>query len=192
MAKYITKTQMEELEDACTFGIGGRISCSRNTPESKPAHTRRTTTTTKTVISLRTVMKPISTVCLRAQAWRCDMAADEYIRRADALHALYEDYAYPAMDIIKGVPAADVVEVVRCKDCKMWEKQNVFEHRDTGRMRRGGCCRCSRFTRYEDDFCSSGEYQTNTAENQPTPSGKKVSLFDLNEVQESMEGNINE
>ena len=38
------------------------------------------------------------------------MAADEYIRRADALHALYEDYAYPAMDIIKGVPAADVVE----------------------------------------------------------------------------------
>ena len=23
MAKYITKTQMEELEDACTFGIGG-------------------------------------------------------------------------------------------------------------------------------------------------------------------------
>lgn len=45
------------------------------------------------------------------------MAADEYIRRADALHALYEDYAYPAMDIIKGVPAADVVEVVRCRDC---------------------------------------------------------------------------
>lgn len=42
---------------------------------------------------------------------------DEYIRRADALHALYEDYAYPAMDIIKGVPAADVVEVVRCRDC---------------------------------------------------------------------------
>lgn len=37
---------------------------------------------------------------------------DEYIRRADAMHALYEDYAYPAMDIIKGVPAADVAEVV--------------------------------------------------------------------------------
>lgn len=89
-------------------------------------------------------------------------------------------------------PAADVAEVVRCRDCKMWEKQNVFEHSDTGRMRRGGYCRCSRFTRYEDDFCSSGEHQTNTAENQPTPSGKKVALFNLSEVQESMEGNINE
>lgn len=86
-------------------------------------------------------------------------------------------------------PAADVVEVVRCRDCKMWEKQNIFEHSDTGGMRRVGYCRCSRFTRYEDDFCSSGEHQTNTAENQPTPSGKKVSLFDLSEVQESMEGN---
>lgn len=40
---------------------------------------------------------------------------DEYIRRADAMHALYEDYAYPAMDIIKGVPAADVAEVVHGK-----------------------------------------------------------------------------
>ena len=47
MAKFISKSQMEELEDACTFGIDGRINCSRNTPESKPAHTRLTTTTTK-------------------------------------------------------------------------------------------------------------------------------------------------
>lgn len=30
---------------------------------------------------------------------------------------------------------------------------------------------------------------TTFAENQPTPSGKKVALFDLREVQESMEGN---
>lgn len=83
----------------------------------------------------------------------------------------------------------DWVPVVRCKDCKMWGKQNIFEHSNTGRMRRGGYCCCSRFIRYEDEFCSSGEYQTNTAENQPTPSGKKVALFDLGEVQESMEGN---
>ena len=90
---------------------------------------------------------------------------------------------------IREMPAADVAEVVRCKDCKMWGAQNIFEHSDTGRMRRGGYCSCSRFIRYEDEFCSSGEYQTNTAENQPTPSGKKVALFDLGEVQESMEGN---
>jgi hypothetical protein len=31
---------------------------------------------------------------------------------------------------------------------------------------------------------------TTFAENQPTPSGKKVALLDLREVQESMEGNV--
>lgn len=36
----------------------------------------------------------------------------DYIRREDALKALYNDYAYAAMDVIKRVPAADVAEVV--------------------------------------------------------------------------------
>lgn len=94
------------------------------------------------------------------------------------------------IDYLDDAPTINDAEiVVRCKDCKMWGKQNIFEHSNTGRMRRGGYCCCSRFIRYEDEFCSSGEYQTNTAENQPTPSGKKVALFDLGEVQESMEGN---
>lgn len=65
-------------------------------------------------------------------------------------------------DVLNYAPTVDAVSVVRCKDCKMWGKQNIFEHSDTGRMRRGGYCICSRFTRYEDDFCSYGEYQTNT------------------------------
>ncbi len=64
-------------------------------------------------------------------------------------------------DVLNYAPTVDAVSVVRCKDCKMWGKQNIFEHSDAGRMRRGGYCMCSRFTRYEDDFCSSGEYQTN-------------------------------
>lgn len=38
--------------------------------------------------------------------------SDEYISRAKALKALYADYAYPAMDIIKEIPVADVAEVV--------------------------------------------------------------------------------
>ena len=38
----------------------------------------------------------------------------DYIRREDALKALYNDYAYSAMDVIKRLPAADVAEVVRC------------------------------------------------------------------------------
>ena len=115
--------------------------------------------------------------------------AGDYISREAALEIATRtcgDYAAAFAEIRK-LPAADVAEVVRCKDCKMWVKQNIFEHSATGRMRRGGYCCCSRFIRYEDEFCSSGEYQTNTAENQPTPSGKKVALFDLSEVQESME-----
>lgn len=36
----------------------------------------------------------------------------DYIKRSDALKSLYNDYAYAAMDVIKRVPAADVVEVV--------------------------------------------------------------------------------
>ena len=38
--------------------------------------------------------------------------AGDYIRREDALKALYNDYAYSAMDIIKRLLAADVAEVV--------------------------------------------------------------------------------
>lgn len=53
--------------------------------------------------------------------------SDEYINRAKALKALYADYAYPAMDIIKEIPAADVAPVVRCKDCA---KHYVVRGRD--------------------------------------------------------------
>lgn len=116
---------------------------------------------------------------------------DEYISREAALEITTRtcgDYAAAFAEIRK-LPAADVAEVVRCKYCKMWGEQNIFEHSATGGMRRGGYCSCSRFVRYEDEFCSSGDYKTNTAENQPTPSGKKVALFDLGEVWKSMEGN---
>ena len=42
----------------------------------------------------------------------------DYIRREDALKALYNDYAYAAMDVIKRVPAADVAPVVHGR----WER----------------------------------------------------------------------
>ena len=54
----------------------------------------------------------------------------DYIRREDALKALYNDYAYAAMEVIKRLPAADVAPVVHgrwipteypfmneCEDC---------------------------------------------------------------------------
>ena len=44
--------------------------------------------------------------------------SDEYISREAALKALYADYAYPAMGIIKEIPAADVAPVVHGR----WER----------------------------------------------------------------------
>lgn len=99
----------------------------------------------------------------------------DYIRRTDAVK-IAEKYGLANGSVlgrhtgladciaseISALPAADVAEVVYCKDCKMWERKNIFEHSDTGGLRRGGHCLCSRFTRFEDDFCSFGERRTNT------------------------------
>nr|DAE45828.1 MAG TPA: hypothetical protein [Caudoviricetes sp.] len=80
----------------------------------------------------------------------------DYIRREDALKALYNDYAYAAMDVIKRLPAAYVAEVVRCKGCKY----GVYDSKPNGAM---VCLRTNDgFWRKETDFCSYGEYQTNT------------------------------
>lgn len=52
------------------------------------------------------------------------------------------------------VPAADVAEVVRCKYC-----------RHLGAPLSGGCYDCKKYMLpycRPDDFCSHGEYQTNT------------------------------
>lgn len=92
--------------------------------------------------------------------------ADEYIRREDALRAVQRQRGAnrsPAQnemlnriktDIIRA-PAADVAEVVRCKDCQNW-KRNVgltdspnghcFEHDIDTNGR---------------DFCSYGERKDN-------------------------------
>ena len=82
---------------------------------------------------------------------------DEYIRRKDA-----EEYIKnfgkgaisdglktldPVDDIVslaRGIdmiPAADVIEVVRCKDCKNWDKGDCYRQELT----------------LPDDFCSYGE-----------------------------------
>lgn len=50
------------------------------------------------------------------------------------------------MDWIKEMPTADVVEVVRCKDCKWWRPFND---------RMGHCGRGE--MRHKDFYCQSGE-----------------------------------
>lgn len=97
----------------------------------------------------------------------------EYIAREAALEALenadpdvYEDYGdgyvdwgfgrKNIQDMINAVPAADVAEVVRCKDCKYGD----YDSKTDGAM---VCLRTNDgFWRKETDFCSYGEYQTNT------------------------------
>lgn len=70
----------------------------------------------------------------------------EYIERERAKAYLIGDYAYAAAKVLDEVPAADVVEVVRCKDCK---------HRD-----KSGLCQAEgqKLTIAKDNhFCGKGE-----------------------------------
>lgn len=52
-------------------------------------------------------------------------------------------------DCVNTIPAADVVEVVRCKDCKYFVR-NVFNQTACNRT-------FDMFGMLEDDFCSNGE-----------------------------------
>ena len=90
--------------------------------------------------------------------------AGDYIRREDALFALRKAARGGSMTAltrlerayaeIREMPAADVAEVVRCKYC-----------RHLGAPLSGGCYDCKKYMLpycRPDDFCSHGEYQTNT------------------------------
>ena len=43
----------------------------------------------------------------------------EYIERKEAQKVLADDYAYNAAQLLDDIPAADVVEIVRCKNCSL-------------------------------------------------------------------------
>lgn len=88
---------------------------------------------------------------------------DEYISREAAVKAanewVNEACMAPVMrisrllDKLAKAPAADVAEVVRCKDCK-----HRTEAGNCGHPRHHGILPSA----YPYDFCSYGEYQTNT------------------------------
>ena len=85
----------------------------------------------------------------------------DYIRRDDALKALYNDYAYAAMDVIKRLPAADVAEVVFAR----WEEADWREYDaqscETIRYPKAAIvctnCRCAfkKDALWKRDFCPS-------------------------------------
>ena len=82
---------------------------------------------------------------------------DEYIKREAALMKLMQDgCSAKNLQSILEMPAADVAEVVRCKDCKHWQR-----HTGVVDSPNGHCFALETCTNGMD-FCNYGEYQTNT------------------------------
>lgn len=72
-------------------------------------------------------------------------------------------FGYDAIEILTEIeyaPTADVVEVVRCEDCKYWEEE-VFDHLIEHKI---GECHCPQwediefwYNTQDNDYCSYGE-----------------------------------
>ena len=69
-------------------------------------------------------------------SWAVCMNHPEYLMRDDAMH------------VIDSIPATDVVEIVRCRDCKYHEDTSITEYEH--------CYLIGKTVRH-DDFCSYGE-----------------------------------
>ena len=89
-----------------------------------------------------------------------------YIDADALLNRLPDDLPYKASvkRVLIQAPTADVVEVVRCKDCKHWEHEGT----DYLTQRPFGICKCECWehpTEYlimlDNDYCSHGERKEN-------------------------------
>ena len=80
-----------------------------------------------------------------------------------AMEHVYRDSTCPmhiAAEVdqyITEAPAADVVEVVRCRDCKHWRKGNSMGGDDLDHLEYIGSCSFVRFARCESNYCEKGE-----------------------------------
>ena len=82
----------------------------------------------------------------------------DYIRREDALKALQNPELFNVtprlLQIIREMPAADVAEVVRCKDCE-YVRPTINVH--TGEQAGVWCDLHDILNVSPDDYCSRGE-----------------------------------
>lgn len=81
-----------------------------------------------------------------------------YIRAVVAAKAIADKYGIPLGDLVDtfaDIPAADVVEVVRCRDCK-------HSYRIDGAKEEYDCAKISAFAKFfpGDHFCGYGERKT--------------------------------
>ena len=89
--------------------------------------------------------------------------SDDYIKRADAIEliARHDDTDGTIKvfsgrfvnGLISAVPPADVVEVVRCKDCKHNYRRTTWNHG----ARDNPSCKYTDYVRDNDFYCSYGE-----------------------------------
>ena len=76
----------------------------------------------------------------------------EYIERFETLNAIERSYCIKnAYERIEHLPAADVVEVVRCRDCKHWLKDVAGCTDFVGR------CEFANYMVGATGYCSYGE-----------------------------------
>ncbi|MCI5904585.1 MAG: hypothetical protein MRZ61_05535 [Oscillospiraceae bacterium] len=106
------------------------------------------------------------------------MAEKEYIEREaiyDKLHNIggcdatddwskgWDKAIDAAINIIEAIPAADVVEVVRCKDCKHYDEEYnlcILRSEEPDPNPDSDFCECE-FTTDINDFCSWGKRKEN-------------------------------
>lgn len=85
----------------------------------------------------------------------------EYIEREALKRDLIDNrnfYPVIVKRAIEDAPAADVVEVVRCKDCKFFIPDAELDHNEYPNIiEADGLCNGSLKFTYADDFCSCGE-----------------------------------
>ena len=84
----------------------------------------------------------------------------QYINREALLELLKDEerYGYLCMHDVMSIPAADVVEVVRCKDCKWFIPDNDLDHEEypNGVWADGLCSNILKFSDV-NDYCSYGK-----------------------------------
>ena len=74
----------------------------------------------------------------------------EYIERQKALDTVFRSHSVEAAHrFLAAIPAADVVPVVRCRDCKFWFNAPVADGFNS--------CERDALIRHENFFCAAGE-----------------------------------
>ena len=88
----------------------------------------------------------------------------EYIEREAAIKAIENDcleLVYytkeDAIQCVRAIPAADVTEVVRYRECVHWKPTGSKAGNSFSDMEYIGGCEFTKYCRRESDFCSYGE-----------------------------------